>query len=74
MNEFKTLREELENDNCHTDALIVWALEHLMYDVVAELAIIAKQHELEGSLSAELSAKRNELEKAIKVEIKREVA
>lgn len=74
MNKFKTLRDELTDDNCHTDALIVWALEHLMYDVVAELAMIAKQHEEDGFLTPELSTKRDELEKAIKVETKREVA
>lgn len=71
MNNFETLREELENDNYHTDALIVEALELMMYDVIAELATIAKQHEEAGYLTAELDLRRNELAKVIKLEIEK---
>jgi len=66
-NNFENLRDELENDNYHTDALIVDALELCMYDMVKELASIAEQHEKTGYLDTELGLRRDEIARGLKV-------
>jgi len=66
-NNFENLRDELENDNCHTDALIVDALELCMYDMVKELASIAEQHQEAGHLTTELGLRHDEIARGLKV-------
>ena len=67
MDTFKILIEELTDENSHTDALIVEALEFEEYDFISELAQIAKEHMIQGHLTAELNSRRSKIAKALKV-------
>ena len=55
------LREALENENFHTDALIVECVEKCRYDLIIELSKLAQAHEKQGSITLEQIALRDRI-------------
>ena len=53
MSNFKKLRDELTNDNNHTDSLMIECIEMARYDVLKELSDLAITHTEQGFLTKE---------------------